>query len=136
MHLEDNCFVFELWDVHTVNGIVVSEQYFDKINFDSENIYKISIFLIQKQHNSLDGTLKYDYLLDNSDRYPLFISVFLPIICSKAGSFHPTYIDRGEGRTFSRNPMFSTPCESAQICTDPDRYSRIVRKLNGHKLCF
>ena len=26
-------------------------------------------------------------------------------------------------------PMLSTPCESVQICTDPDRYSRIFRKL-------
>ena len=33
-------------------------------------------------------------------------------------------------------PMLSTPCESVQICTDPDRYSRIVRKLNSHKFSF
>ena len=33
-------------------------------------------------------------------------------------------------------PMLSTPCESEQICTDPDRYSRIVRKLNSHKFSF
>ena len=30
--------------------------------------------------------------------------------------------------------MLSTPCESVQICTDPEGYSRIVRKLNSHKL--
>ena len=33
-------------------------------------------------------------------------------------------------------PMLSTPCESVQICTDPDRYSRIVRKLKSHKFNF
>ena len=32
--------------------------------------------------------------------------------------------------------MLSTPCESVQICTDPDRYSRIVRKMNSHKFSF
>ena len=30
-------------------------------------------------------------------------------------------------------PMLSTPCESVQICTDPDRYSRIFRKLTSQK---
>ena len=30
-------------------------------------------------------------------------------------------------------PMLSTPCESVQICTDPDRYSRIFRKLASQK---
>ena len=29
--------------------------------------------------------------------------------------------------------MLSTPCESVQICTDPDRYSRIFRKLTSQK---
>ena len=29
--------------------------------------------------------------------------------------------------------MLSTPCESVQICTDPDRYSRIRRKLTYQK---
>ena len=33
-------------------------------------------------------------------------------------------------------PMLSTPCESVQICTDPDRYSRICRKLIRHKYSF
>ena len=32
-----------------------------------------------------------------------------------------------------RMPMLSTPCESVQICTDPDRYSRIFRKLTSQK---
>ena len=32
--------------------------------------------------------------------------------------------------------MLSTPCESVQICTDPDRYSRICRKLISHKNSF
>ena len=30
-------------------------------------------------------------------------------------------------------PMLSTPCESVQICTDPDRYSRICQKLSSQK---
>ena len=33
-------------------------------------------------------------------------------------------------------PMLSTPCESVQICTDPDRYSRIFRKLTSQKNSF
>ena len=33
-------------------------------------------------------------------------------------------------------PMLTTPCESVQICTDPDRYSRIVRKLNSLEFSF
>ena len=33
-------------------------------------------------------------------------------------------------------PMLSTPCESVQISTDPDRYSRIVRKLKSRKFSF
>ena len=31
------------------------------------------------------------------------------------------------------DPMLSTPRESVQICTDPDRYSRICRKLSLRK---
>ena len=33
-------------------------------------------------------------------------------------------------------PMLSPPCESVQICTDPDRYSRICRKLSSRQYCF
>ena len=29
--------------------------------------------------------------------------------------------------------MLSTPCESVQICTDPDRYSRIFRIVTSQK---
>ena len=45
--------------------------------------------------------------------------------------------DRNEQFYFSRisqtRPMLSTPCESVQICTDPDRYSRICRKITSEK---
>ena len=33
-------------------------------------------------------------------------------------------------------PMLSPPCESVQICKDPDRYSRIHQKLNSRKNSF
>ena len=33
-------------------------------------------------------------------------------------------------------PMLGTPYESVQICTAPDRYSRICRKLTSHKYSF
>ena len=33
-------------------------------------------------------------------------------------------------------PMLSPPCESVQICKDPDGYSRIHQKLNRRKNSF
>ena len=38
---------------------------------------------------------------------------------------------RAEGR-----PMLSTTCKTVQICTDPDRFSRICQKLTSDKYGF
>ena len=35
-----------------------------------------------------------------------------------------------------RYPMLSPPCESVQICTDPDRYPRICWELISRKYSF
>ena len=59
---------------------------------------------------------------------------------SQCERWHYVDIDYFIGPKFQRkpcrHPMLSTPCESVQICTDPDRYSRICRKLTNHIFGF